>query len=222
MKISNILTCAIVSILVTSCAKKTVPPIVVQDEQNVEVDQLTFLKQQTEQNNSYVVNAKKQLLQLVGDKNFDSYITKHGILACNADENPSACVLSFYLQEYYKLKYDVEIKKIIEESEADHSIELSKIEATEANINNYCRLSADFVVAIYSKDTAKITKTYQPLFKMSDQNMSTLNTKVTQDNYSHFLIDENPSITQELKTDYVEKCLTDPKTNIINYFNIFR
>ncbi|OCG01274.1 hypothetical protein [Gilliamella sp. wkB112] len=221
MKISNILTCAIVSILVISCAKKPISQSV-KKEQPVEIDQLTALKQQTEHNNPFVVDAKNRLLQFVNDKNFDDYITKRGILACSGDENQTSCVLNFYLQEYYKLKYDVQIKRVIEENQTEHNIELSKIEATQINIDKYCQLSADFVAAIYTNDKANISKHFKPLFRMSEQNMSSLYTKVSRDSYSHFLIDENPSMLQEIKADYVEKCLDDPKDNIINYFNLFR
>ena len=174
MKISNILTCAIVSILAAGCVKNNMSST----DGKIEVDQLTILKQQSEQNNQFVVNAKKQLLQLVGDNHFDSYITKHGILNCKDDSNQSSCVLNFYLNEYYKLKYDIQLKKVIEEN--------------------------------------------QPLFKMSVQDMATLKAKILKDNYSHFLIDENPSILQEMRTDFMEKCLSSPKDNIINYINIFR
>ncbi|OCG09106.1 hypothetical protein A9G13_03375 [Gilliamella sp. wkB178] len=221
MKISNILTCAIVSILVISCAKKPISQSV-KNEQPMEIDPLTTLQQQTEHNNPFVVDAKIKLLQFVGDSNFNNYITKHGILACNGNENQTSCVLNFYLQEYYKLKYDVQIKRIIEENQTEHDIELSKIEATQINIDKYCKMSADFVAAIYNNDKSNITKKFQPLFRMTEQNMSTLYTKVSRDSYSHFLIDENPSMLQEMKADYVEKCLDNPKDNIINYFNLFR
>ncbi len=188
----------------------------------IEVDQLTILKQQSEQNNQFVVNAKKQLLQLVGDNHFDSYITKHGILNCKDDSNQSSCVLNFYLNEYYKLKYDIQLKKVIEENQAEHKIELKKINPTEGNVKNYCQWSADFVEAVYTNDIDNITIRYQPLFKMSVQDLATLKAKILKDNYSHFLIDENPSILQEMRTDFMEKCLSSPKDNIINYINIFR
>ncbi len=188
----------------------------------IEVDQLTILKQQSEQNNQFVVNAKKQLLQLVGDNHFDSYITKHGILNCKDDSNQASCVLNFYLNEYYKLKYDIQLKKVIEENQAEHKIELKKINPTEGNVKNYCQWSADFVEAVYTNDIDNITIRYQPLFKMSVQDLATLKAKILKDNYSHFLIDENPSILQEMRTDFMEKCLSSPKDNIINYINIFR
>lgn len=188
----------------------------------IEVDQLTILKQQSEQNNQFVVNAKKQLLQLVGDNHFDNYITKHGILNCKDDSNQSSCVLNFYLNEYYKLKYDIQLKKVIEENQAEHKIELKKINPTEGNVKNYCQWSADFVEAVYTNDIDNITIRYQPLFKMSVQDLATLKAKILKDNYSHFLIDENPSILQEMRTDFMEKCLSSPKDNIINYINIFR
>ncbi|OCG20880.1 MULTISPECIES: hypothetical protein [unclassified Gilliamella] len=219
MKISNIFICAIISILVASCAQNTSTK---NKDTISESDQLFLLKQQTETNNSYVVDAKKQLLQFVSDKDFDNYVTKRGILNCKSDNNQSFCVLSFYLNEYYKLRYDMQLKKVIEEKQVEHDIELSKIKASKNNIENYCQYSADFVAAIYTKDTTKITQYFQPKFRMSEQDISKLQAKITQDDYSHFLIDENPSILQEMKTDYVEKCLNDPKNNIINYFNIFR
>lgn len=221
MKISNILTCAIVSILVAGCANRSISSAT-KDEQTVAKNQLMILKQQTEHNNPFVIEAKNQLLQFIGSDNFDNYITKQGILACKDNENQTSCVLSFYLQEYYKLKYNVQIKKVIEENQIERNIELSKLQASETNLNNYCRLSADFIAAIYTKDSTKISQYYQPLFRMSEQNMSTLYAKIAKDNYSHFLIDENPSIIQEIKADYVEKCLIEPKNNIINYLNIFR
>ena len=218
MKISNILTCAIVSILAAGCVKNNMSST----DGKIEVDQLTILKQQSEQNNQFVVNAKKQLLQLVGDNHFDSYITKHGILNCKDDSNQSSCVLNFYLNEYYKLKYDIQLKKVIEENQAEHKIELKKINPTEGNVKNYCQWSADFVEAVYTNDIDNITIRYQPLFKMSVQDLATLKAKILKDNYSHFLIDENPSILQEMRADFMEKCLSSPKDNIINYINIFR
>ena len=218
MKISNILTCAIVSILAAGCVKNNMSST----DGKIEVDQLTILKQQSEQNNQFVVNAKKQLLQLVGDNHFDSYITKHGILNCKDDSNQASCVLNFYLNEYYKLKYDIQLKKVIEENQAEHKIELKKINPTEGNVKNYCQWSADFVEAVYTNDIDNINIRYQPLFKMSVQDMATLKAKILKDNYSHFLIDENPSILQEMRTDFMEKCLSSPKDNIINYINIFR
>lgn len=218
MKISNILTCAIVSILAAGCVKNNMSST----DGKIEVDQLTILKQQSEQNNQFVVNAKKQLLQLVGDNHFDSYITKHGILNCKDDSNQASCVLNFYLNEYYKLKYDIQLKKVIEENQAEHKIELKKINPTEGNVKNYCQWSADFVEAVYTNDIDNITIRYQPLFKMSVQDLATLKAKILKDNYSHFLIDENPSILQEMRTDFMEKCLSSPKDNIINYINIFR
>ncbi|MWP60903.1 hypothetical protein [Gilliamella sp. Pas-s25] len=220
MKVSNILICAIVSILVASCAQKVSPK---KNKETIsQADQLFLLKQQTETNDPYVVDAKNQLIQIVGDKNFDNYITKHGILNCKDDSNQSSCVLSFYLNENYKLKYGMQLKKVVEENQAEHDIELSKIKATDTNIKNYCQDSADFVAAIYTKDTAKITQYFQPQFRMSEQDILSLKAKIAKDDYSHFLIDENPSIIQEIKVDYVEKCLGAPKDNIINYFNIFR
>ncbi|MWN31649.1 MULTISPECIES: hypothetical protein [unclassified Gilliamella] len=220
MKISNILVCAIVSILVASCAKKISP---IKNKETIsQVDQISLLKQQTEINNPYIVDAKNKLIQFVGSKNFDNYIIKHGILNCQGDNNQSSCVLNFYLSEYYKLKYDMQLKKWVEENQAQHDIELNKIKATENNIKNYCQSSADFIEAIYTKDTDKITQYFQPKFKMSAQDILSLQTKVTKDNYSLFLIEENPSILQEMKVDYVEECLNNPKDNIINYFNIFR
>lgn len=218
MKISNILTYAIVSILAAGCVKNNMSST----DGKIEVDQLTILKQQSEQNNQFVVNAKKQLLQLVGDNHFDSYITKHGILNCKDDSNQASCVLNFYLNEYYKLKYDIQLKKVIEENQAEHKIELKKINPTEGNVKNYCQWSADFVEAVYTNDIDNITIRYQPLFKMSVQDLATLKAKILKDNYSHFLIDENPSILQEMRTDFMEKCLSSPKDNIINYINIFR
>ena len=218
MKISNILTYAIVSILAAGCVKNNTSST----NGKIEVDQLTILKQRSEQNNPFVVNAKKQLLQLVGDNHFDSYITKHGILNCKDDSNQSSCVLNFYLNQYYKLKYDIQLKKIIEENQAEHKIELTKINPTEGNVKNYCQWSADFVEAVYTNDIDNINIRYQPLFKMSVQDMATLKAKILKDNYSHFLIDENPSILQEMRVDFMEKCLSSPKDNIINYINIFR
>ena len=218
MKISNILTYAIVSILAAGCVKNNTSST----NGKIEVDQLTILKQRSEQNNPFVVNAKKQLLQLVGDNHFDSYITKHGILNCKDDSNQSSCVLNFYLNQYYKLKYDIQLKKTIEENQAEHKIELTKINPTEGNVNNYCQWSADFVEAVYTNDIDNINIRYQPLFKMSVQDMATLKAKILKDNYSHFLIDENPSILQEMRADFMEKCLSSPKDNIINYINIFR
>ncbi|WLT07394.1 hypothetical protein [Gilliamella apis] len=221
MKISNILTCAIVFILATGCVKNNMSKTK-NNGKNIEVDPLTILKEQTEQNNPFVSNAKNQLLQLVGDKQFDSYIKKQGILDCKDDSNESSCVLNFYLNEFYKLKYDIQLKKVIEENQAEHKIELKKINPTDNNLNNYCQWSADFVAAVYSKDTENITNRYQPLFRMSEQDLAALKTKILKDNYSHFLIDENPSILDEMKTDYFENCLSSPKDNIINYINIFR
>ncbi|OTQ73086.1 MULTISPECIES: hypothetical protein [unclassified Gilliamella] len=218
MKISNILTYAIVSILAAGCVKNNTSST----NGKIEVDQLTILKQRSEQNNPFVVNAKKQLLQLVGDNHFDSYITKHGILNCKDDSNQSSCVLNFYLNQYYKLKYDIQLKKVIEENQAEHKIELTKINPTEGNVKNYCQWSADFVEAVYTNDIDNINIRYQPLFKMSVQDMATLKAKILKDNYSHFLIDENPSILQEMRADFMEKCLSSPKDNIINYINIFR
>ena len=218
MKISNILTYAIVSILAAGCVKNNMSST----DGKIEVDQLTILKQRSEQNNPFVVNAKKQLLQLVGDNHFDSYITKHGILNCKDDSNQSSCVLNFYLNQYYKLKYDIQLKKVIEENQAEHKIELTKINPTEGNVKNYCQWSADFVEAVYTNDIDNINIRYQPLFKMSVQDMATLKAKILKDNYSHFLIDENPSILQEMRADFMEKCLSSPKDNIINYINIFR
>ncbi len=218
MKISNILTYAIVSILAAGCVKNNTSST----NGKIEVDQLTILKQRSEQNNPFVVNAKKQLLQLVGDKHFDSYISKHGILNCKDDSNQSSCVLNFYLNQYYKLKYDIQLKKTIEENQAEHKIELTKINPTEGNVKNYCQWSADFVEAVYTNDIDNINIRYQPLFKMSVQDMATLKAKILKDNYSHFLIDENPSILQEMRADFMEKCLSSPKDNIINYINIFR
>ncbi|MCO6547494.1 MAG: hypothetical protein J6583_06935 [Gilliamella sp.] len=220
MKISNILICTFVSILVTSCAKKNLP--LKNNEPISETEQLSQLKQQTEINNPYVVNAKNQLLQFIGDKNFDNYITKHGILKCRGDNNQSSCVLSFYLNENYKLQYHMQLKRVVEENQAEHDIELRKIKPTKNNIKNYCQYSADFITAIYTKDNIKITQYFRPKFKMSQQEISSLQTKIAKDDYSHFLISENPSILQEMKIDYIEKCLDDPKHNIINYFNIFR
>ncbi|MWP48245.1 MULTISPECIES: hypothetical protein [unclassified Gilliamella] len=220
MKISNILICAIVSILVASCANK------ISSTKNKETisqaDQISLLRQQTEVNNPYIVDAKNKLIQFVGSKNFDNYVTKRGILNCQGDKNQSSCVLSFYLNEYHKLKYDMQLKKAVELNQAEHDIELSKIKATESNIKNYCQSSADFIAAIYTKDTDKITQYFQPKFKMSAQDILSLQTKITKDNYSLFLIEENPSILQEIKIDYVEECLNNPKDNIINYSNIFR
>ncbi|WP_085247516.1 hypothetical protein [Gilliamella mensalis] len=222
MKISNIFICAIVSILVASCAKNQ-PTLPTRNTITIlKTDQLALLKQQTETNNAYVVDAKNQLLQFVDNKNFDTYITEHGILNCKDDNNPSSCVLSFYLNEYHKLKYDMQLKKAAEENQAKHNIELSKIRANEVNIKNYCQYSADLIIAIYMKDTAKITQYLQPQFQISEQDILSLKAKIAKDTYSHFLIEENPSILQEMKADYVEKCLNDPKNNIINYFNIFR
>ncbi|NUF27446.1 hypothetical protein GA0061081_10174 [Gilliamella bombicola] len=220
MKISKILICAIVSILVASCTKKISPTK--SKEAISQAEQVSLLKEQTEANNPYVIAAKNQLLQFIGSKNFDNYITKHGILNCEGDNNQSSCVLSFYLNEYYKLNYDMKLKKVIEENQAQLDIELSKITATESNIKNYCQSSADFIAAIYTKDTAKINQYFQPKFRMSAQDILSLQTKISKDNYSQFLIEENPSILQEIKVDYVEKCLNNPKDNIINYFNIFR
>ena len=100
MKISNILTCAIVSILVAGCANRSISSAT-KDEQTVAKNQLMILKQQTEHNNPLVIEAKNQLLQFIGSDNFDNYITKQGILACKGNENQTSCVLSFYLQEYY-------------------------------------------------------------------------------------------------------------------------
>ena len=218
MKISNILTYAIVSILAAGCVKNNTSST----NGKIEVDQLTILKQRSEQNNPFVVNAKKQLLQLVGDNHFDSYISKHGILNCKDDSNQSSCVLNFYLNQYYKLKYDIQLKKVIEENQAEHKIELTKINPTEGNVKNYCQWSADFVEAVYTNDIDNINIRYQPLFKMSVQDMATLKAKILKDNYSHLLIDENPSILQEMRADFMEKCLSSPKDNIINYINIFR
>lgn len=220
MKISNILICAIVSILVAGCAKKN--SSTKNKDALSQTEQISLLKQQTEVNNPYVVDAKNQLIQFVGSKNFDNYIIKHGILNCQSNKNQSSCVLSFYLNEYYKLKYDTQLKKVVEEKQAQYNIELSKIKVTESNIKSYCQSSADFVAAIYTKDKDKITQYFQPKFKMSAQDILSLQTKVTKDNYSLFLIEENPSILQEMKVDYVEECLNNPKDNIINYFNIFR
>ena len=218
MKIANFFTCAIVSILVAGCVKNNMSST----NSKTDMDQLTNLKQQTEQNNPFVVDAKKQLLQLVGDKHFDSYLIKHGILDCKDNSNQSSCVLKFYLNEFYKLKYDIQLKKVIDEYKAEHNQELEKITPTDGNINSYCQGSADFVAATYTDDNDNITKRYQPLFKMSAQDLTDLKTKVLKDNYSHFLIDENPTILQEMKADYIEKCLSNPKDNIINYFKIFR
>lgn len=221
MKISNILICAIVPILVASCVHRSAAPVK-KIEQPIETDELTLIKQQTELNNPYVVNAKTQLQQLIGAKNFDNYIKKTGILSCQNDENQSSCVLNFYLTEYYKLKYNQQIKKVLEENLTEHKVELSKIKATPANIKNYCDLSADFLAAVYTNDNQKVSNYFQPLFKMSEEDMSSLHAKIIKDNYSHFLIDENPSILQEMKSEFLEKCLDDPKDNIINYINIFR
>ncbi|MWN89588.1 hypothetical protein GQ597_02535 [Gilliamella sp. Pra-s65] len=220
MKISNIFICTIVSILVVSCAKKSLPTKT--KEAISQADQISLLKQKTEINNPYVIDARNQLIQFVGSKNFDNYIIKHGILNCQSNNNQSSCVLNFYLNEYYKLKYDMQLKKVVEENQAEHNIELKKIRVTENNIKNYCQYSADFVTAIYTKDTNKITQYFQPKFKMSAQDILSLQTKIAKDNYSLFLIEENPSILQEMKADYVEECLNNPKDNIINYFNIFR
>ncbi|OCG15282.1 hypothetical protein [Gilliamella sp. WF3-4] len=220
MKVSKILICTIISILAAGCAKENLPTK--NSEAISKTEQLSLLKQQTEANDPYVVDAKTQLIQIIGDKNFDNYVIKRGILNCKSDNIPSSCVLSFYLNENYKLKYDRQLKKVVEENQAEHNIELSKIKATENNIKNYCQYSADFVTAIYTKDTTKIKQYFQPQFKMSEQDILSLQTKIAKDNYSHFLIDENPSILQEIKVDYVEKCLSDPQKNIINYFNIFR
>ncbi|QYN44789.1 hypothetical protein GYM75_08010 [Gilliamella sp. ESL0441] len=221
MKISNILTCAIVSILVSSCALNFFPSLQ-SDKQISKIEELNLLKKQSEKNNTFVVNAKNQLAQLIGNKNFDNYIIKNGILNCKNNENQSFCVLNFYLNEYYKLKYDLQLKKITEQNQVEREIELNKIKATDSNIKNYCQLSADFMSAIYTQDTAKISSYYQPLFKMSEADLTHLYGKINKDNYSHFLIEQNPTILFEMKSDYVEKCLTDPKNNIINYLNIFR
>ncbi|MCX8682923.1 hypothetical protein J3U09_04205 [Gilliamella sp. B2889] len=218
MKISNILTCAIVSILAAGCVKNNTSST----DGKTKVDQLAILKQQSEQNNSFVVDAKKQLLQLVGDKHFDSYITKHGILNCKGDSNQSSCVLNFYLKEFYKLKYDIQLKRVVEENQAEHNLELKKITPTDVNVKNYCQWSADFIEAVYTNDINNITQSYQTLFKMSVQDLAALKAKILKDNYSHFLIDENPSILQEMRSDFMEKCLSSPKDNIINYNNIFR
>ena len=99
---------------------------------------------------------------------------------------------------------------------------MTKINPTEGNVKNYCQWSADFVEAVYTNDIDNINIRYQPLFKMSVQDMATLKAKILKDNYSHFLIDENPSILQEMRADFMEKCLSSPKDNIINYINIFR
>lgn len=218
MKISNILTYAIVSILAAGCVKNNTSST----DGKSKVDQLAILKAQSEQNNSFVVDAKKQLLQLVGDKHFDSYITKHGILNCKGDSNQSSCVLTFYLKEFYKLKYDIQLKRVIEENQAEHNLELKKITPTDGNVKNYCQWSADFTEAVYTNDINNITQSYQTLFKMSVQDLAALKAKILKDNYSHFLIDENPSILQEMRSDFMEKCLSSPKDNIINYNNIFR
>lgn len=216
MKISNILTLVVISLFIASCAKKTTP---LQKQEIVETDQLTQLKQQSEHNNPFVVNAKNQLLQFIGSKNFDSYITKHGILKCQSDKNQSSCVLNFYLNEYYKLKSDLQMKKMI----AENQIELNKIEVTEDNIKNYCQRSADFVTAIYApKEATKSRSYYQQLFKLDEQDMTTLYAKIAKDSYTHFLLNENPTIIQDIKTEYISKCLIDPTTNIINYSTIFR
>jgi hypothetical protein len=220
MKISNILTCAIVSILATGCVKNNI--FSTEANSQTKVDQLTILKQQTEQNNPFVVNAKKQLLGLIGDKHFDEYIIQHGILDCKDNNNQSSCVLNFYLNEYYKLKYAIQLKSVIEKKQAEHNLELKKISPTDSNVNNYCQWSADFITAVYTNDTDSITQRYQPLFKMSNRDLAALKAKIFKDNYSHFLIDQNPSILQEMQLDHVEKCLSNPKDNIINYLNIFR
>ncbi|MCX8600609.1 MULTISPECIES: hypothetical protein [unclassified Gilliamella] len=222
MKISNILTCAIVSILVAGCANNNLSPTNTVKGKTSATEQLLLLRHQTESNNDYVVTAKNQLHQMLGNKYFNNYVIKHGLLNCASDTNQSSCVLSFYLNHYYKLKYDAQLKKVIEESQAQQNIELSKIKASPTNINNYCQRSADFTLAIYAKDKSKIANYYQPLFKMTEQDVSTLQNKILKDNYSQFLISENPTILQEIKADYVEKCLSDPESNIINYFNIFR
>ncbi|MFQ0991600.1 hypothetical protein [Gilliamella apicola] len=221
MKLSNIFICAMVPIFIASCAHKSAKPNKTLEPPQIETDQLSVLMQKTETNNSYVVNAKDKLQKLLQSKNFNEYISNEGILNCVNDQNQSACVLNFYLNEYYKLKYDVQIKKVIEDNQIEHKIELSKINATQANIKNYCDLSADFTAAVYTNNNDKIS-TFKTLFKMNKEDLSILHTKILKDDYSHFLIDENPSILQEMKTEFMEKCLHDPKNNIINYLNIFR
>ena len=226
MKLSNIFICAMVPIFIASCAHKSATPIKatpikIEEPPQVETDPLSVLMQQTESNNPYVVNAKDQLQKLLQSQNFNEYISNEGILKCVNDPNQSACVLNFYLNEYYELKYDIQIKKVIEDKQIEHKIELSKINATQANIKKYCDLSADFTAAIYTNDNNKIS-TFQTLFKMNKGDLSIFHTKILKDNYSHFLIDENPSILQEMKTEFMEKCVNDPKNNIINYLNIFR
>lgn len=221
MKLSNIFICAIVPIFIASCAHKSVTSVKNVEPSQTETDRLSVLMQKTESNNPYVIDAKDQLQKLVQSKNFNEYISNEGILDCVNDKNQSACVLNFYLHQYYKLKYDFQVKKIIENNQIEHKIELSKINTTQANINNYCDLSADFIAAIYTNNNNK-TSTFQTLFKMNKEDLSILHTKILKDNYTHFLIDENPNILQEMKAEFMEKCLNDPKNNIINYLNIFR
>lgn len=222
MKLSNIFLCTVVPIFIVSCVQRSAVPIKNIEQRQIKTDKISGTEQKTEFNNPYIINAKNQLQQLIESENLDDNIPNEGILSCVNNENQSACVLNFYLNEYYKLKYDFQLKKILEDNQTEHKIELSKIKATQANIKNYCDLSADFVAAVYTNSNDKISTYFQPLFKMNKEDLSTLQTKILKDNYSHFLINENPSILQEMKTEFMEKCLNNPKNNIINYLNIFR
>ncbi len=216
MKISNTFTFVFLSIFVAGCANKAVNQKT--EINKIETDKLTALKQSSEDNNPFVINARKQLQRFVGDKNFDNYITKNGILQCGDNSKQSECVLNFYLTEYYKLKSDMQVKKAV----ADTQINLSKLDSNEKNIAQYCQLSADFINALYTKSQVQSMTSYEQTFKLDEQALSSLKMKIAQDNYAHFLISENPTVAQEMKTEYLQKCLVDPQNTIINYSTIFK
>ncbi|MDF7670207.1 hypothetical protein PT276_03150 [Orbaceae bacterium ESL0721] len=231
MKISNIFTLIIVSILIISCAKKRTTQEFLLREQVESIDALTELKAQTEQNNPYIINAKKELSRLLGEKdvgennidknNFDHYIMQHNILKCQNNENQSACVLDFYLNEIYRLKLDKLAKKQLAEIEeiekASH-----KLDRSDENIKNYCEFSADFINLIYNKTTAKSISQYQQRFKLDDNEITALIKKFEKDSYTRFLISENPTIVDEIRADNVNRCLADPQNSIINFSEIFK
>ncbi|MDF7666254.1 hypothetical protein PT273_00025 [Orbaceae bacterium ESL0727] len=222
MKIRNIFTLVVVSMFIISCAKKPVPvDAPVEEVKVVEVDDLTLLKQQTELNNPFVVEAKNQLSRFVGDKNFDNYITQRNILKCHGNTKQSECVLNFYLTEYYRLKMDSQAKKTVIEVQEAQKVS-TKLDNSEENTQHYCELSTNLVNLLYTKPTSQSVAYYQQQLKLDNSQLVSLIQEIKKDSYSHFLISENATVADEMKTDYLNKCLIEPKANIINYTTIFR
>lgn len=210
MKIINIFALILIPIFAISCTNKTINKV---NDKN-----WTILKKQTEKNNAFVINAKKQLMSLVGNENFDHYVIQRGILNCQANEKQSECVLNFYLTEVEKLNADIKVKKAI----SDTQEQFNKSLYFNNEVKNYCNLSTDFINMLYTKSTPKLVTYYQQLFKLSNKELATLTTKINNDSYSKFLISENPTVSEEMKTDFMHKCLVKPTTYIINYSVLFR